>query len=112
MPEGVLCGAPVCMGGASRRLHGLRRKGVVQGVFGGPRCAPVRQRGLVFGAVQGIGDSCQLRVGVNGNVRVRCRVYPDSSCGSCLGCWFVVSQGCAFYYGRALGGYAKVHGLC
>ena len=118
VPEGVPGGAPVCTCGASRGLHGLRRGGVFEGNivqavdFSSPRCLPVRQRGVVFGAVQGILDSCPLRVGVNGNVGVRCRVYPDSLCESCLGCLVVVSQGCAFNGGRALDGYEKVHGLC
>ena len=57
-------------------------------------------------------DSCPLRVGVNGNVGVRCRVYSDSLSGSCLGCLVVVSQGCAFNGGCALGGYEKVDSLC
>ena len=111
-------GAPVCTGGASRGLLGLRCEGVIEGdvvevvAFSSPPCPPVDQCGVVSCAVEGIVDSCPLRVGVNGNVSVCCRVYPDSLCGSCLGCLVVVSQGCAFNVGRALGGYEKVHGLC
>ena len=99
-------------------LHGLRREGISEGDvieavdFSGPPFPPVCQRGLVFGAVQGIVDSCPLPVGVNGNVGVRCRVYQDRLCGSCLGYLVVVSQGCAFKSGHAPGGYEKVHGLC
>ena len=80
--------------------------------FSGPPCPSVRQRGVLLGAVQGIVDGCPLRDGVNGNVGVLCRVYPDSFCGSRLGRLVVVSWGCAFNGGRALGGYEKVHGLC
>ena len=63
----------VCTGSTSRGLHCLRREGVVQGDvvkavnFSGPPCPPVCQRGVVFGAVQGIVDSCPLRVGINSN---------------------------------------------
>ena len=115
--KGVLGGVPVCTGGTSRGLHGLRCEGVVEGDifeavdFRGPPCPPVRQREVAPGTVQGIVDSCPLQFRVNGNVVDCCRVYPDSLCGSRLG-RLVVSQGCAFNGGRALGGYEKVHGLC
>ena len=110
-------GAPVCTGGTSPGLHGLQCEGVVEGDiidaldFGGPPCPPVGQRRICFGAVQGIVDGCSLQVGVNGNVGVRCRAYPDSLCGS-LGCFVVVSQGCACNGRLVPGGYENVPGLC
>ena len=118
MPEGVLGRVPLCGGGTSCGLHGPRCEGVPEGDiaevvdFSGPPCLPVRPPGVGLGAVQGIVDSRPLRVGVNGNVGARCRVYPDSLCGSPLGRLVVVPQGCAFSGGRALGGYKEVHGLC
>ena len=118
VPEGVFGRVLVCTGSTSRGLHGLRCEGVVKGDiveavdFSCPPCPPVRQRGVAFGAVETIVDSRPLRVGVNGNVGARRRVYPDSLCGSRLGRLVVVSQGCAFNGGRALGGYKEVHGLC
>ena len=110
VPEGVLGGVPVCLGGTFRGFHHLRREGVVKGDlveavgFCGPPCLPFRQRGVVLGAVQGVVDSHPLRVGVNGNVGTRCRVYPDRLCGSRLGRLVVVVQGRAFNGRRALGG--------
>ena len=110
VPEGVLGGVPVCLGGTSRGFHCLQREGVVKGDlvqvvgFCGPPCLPFRQCGVVLGAVQGAVDSHPLRVGVDGNVGTRCRVYPDRLCGSRLGRLVVVAQGRAFHGRRALGG--------
>ena len=110
VPEGVLGGVPVCLGGTSRRSHRLRREGVVEGDlveavgFCGPPCLPFRQRGVVLGAVQGAVDSHPLWVGVDGNVGTRCRVYPDRLCGSRLGRLVIVVRGRAFHGRRALGG--------
>ena len=117
VPEGVFGGVPVCLGGTSREFHRLRREGVVKGDlveavgFCGPPCLPFCQRGVVLGAVQGVVDSHTLRVGVNGNVGTRCRVYPDRLCGSRLGRLVVVVQGRAFHGRRALRGWKEVRGL-
>ena len=69
VPEGVLGGSPLCTGGTSRGLHGLRCEGVPEGDiveavdFSCPPCPPVCQRGFALGAVHDIVDSRPLRVG-------------------------------------------------
>ena len=114
VPQCMLGGAEVRLGGSFRRFRRLCGECVVEGDvaqvfhFFGPSLLPVARLWVAFCTLYGIVDGRQFRLWVNRNFGVRGCSHSDALCGSCLGHLLVVSEAGALDGGRALYGDEEV----
>ena len=114
VPDCMLGGAEVCLGGSFRGFHRLGGECVVEGDADqlihlcGPSQLPVVCLWVAFSTFYGVVDGRPFRVWVDGNVGVCGCCHADGLCGSCLGHSVVVSEGAPFDGGRALYGDEEV----